>query len=27
MHELALLQELCTLAAAAATEQGASRIH
>jgi hydrogenase nickel incorporation protein HypA/HybF len=27
MHELALLQELCQLASAAATEQGASRIH
>ena len=27
MHELALLQELCTLASRAAAEQGASRIH
>lgn len=27
MHELALLQELCQLAEAAASEQGASRIH
>ena len=27
MHELALLQELCTLASTAAAEQGASRIH
>ena len=27
MHELALLQELCALAEAAAAEQGASRIH
>jgi hydrogenase nickel incorporation protein HypA/HybF len=27
MHELALLQELCQLASAAAAEQGASRIH
>ena len=27
MHELALLQELCALAAAAAEEQGASQIH
>ena len=27
MHELALLQELCALATAAATQQGAQRIH
>lgn len=27
MHELALMQELCALATAAATQQGARRIH